>query len=273
MRRIVIYGKGGIGKSTIASCLSVIYAEQGRRVLHVGCDPKQDSTLKLLADEEKTSVLDALMQKGRHIAIDDFVARGRNAIDCIEAGGPPPGAGCGGRGVARMFELFEELKLFEQRSYDVALFDVLGDVVCGGFAAPLRKGMGEAVYIVTSEEVMSLYAANNIARAIHRYAGNGVALGGLIFNLRDSSVAREALAAFATALNTRILAVLGRDPLVRQAEQAFATVVEFAPTAPITEDLRALAALLLAGPPTPPPPPTALDRLAFTRFIREHLTS
>ena len=268
--RIVIYGKGGIGKSTIATNLSVFYALGGRRVLHVGCDPKQDSTLKLQDGAPFPSVLEALLRKKGRVLLEDVVGRGRHGLDIIESGGPEPGVGCGGRGVARMFELLEQLRLFEERTYDVALFDVLGDVVCGGFAAPLRKGVSDRVYVVTSEEVMSLYAANNIARAVSAYARNDIALGGLIVNLRENDVVREPLEALAERIGTRILCFLERDPLVRQAEYSFRTVVEHAPNAPVSQELGRLAERLLRSDDAPVGPPTPLGPEEFRDFVRQH---
>ena len=274
MQRIVIYGKGGIGKSTIAANLSVLYALRGLRVLHVGCDPKQDSTLRLLDGESKPSVLDALLERRRSLLLEHLIAKGRHGIECIESGGPEPGVGCGGRGVARMFEVLDELKLFRERTYDVVVYDVLGDVVCGGFAAPLRKGVAERIYVVTSEEIMSLYAANNIARAALRHAQNGVRFGGLVLNLRDNSVDRAPLAAFARRLNTEVLAVIERDPAVRRAEFAFRCVVEAAPDAPASQALRLLAERIhdVDGAPgaAPQPPPTPLSPGEFRDFVREN---
>ena len=273
--RIVIYGKGGIGKSTIATNLSVLYAMAGKRVLHIGCDPKADSTLKLQADDGPAfpSVLDALLRNKGRVLIEDIVGTGRHGIDIIEAGGPPPGTGCGGRGVARMFELLEQLKLFRHRSYDVVLYDVLGDVVCGGFAAPLRKGISERVYVVTSEEVMSLYAANNIARAAQAYARNDITLGGWIVNLRENDVARAPIEALAERIGTRVLAYLERDPLVREAEYAFRTVVEHAPEAPVSRALRQLADELLDPEGPPGQVPTPLSPEAFRLFVRATFTA
>jgi nitrogenase iron protein NifH len=270
--RIAIYGKGGIGKSTITASLSVVYALAGKSVLHVGCDPKQDSTLKLGPIRVVPSVLDAYLREGKGLTLDHIVGRARHGIDFIEAGGPEPAAGCAGRGVSLVFELLEQLELFRRRRYDVVLYDVLGDVVCGGFAAAFRRGAAELVYVVTSEEVMSLYAANNIARGVASHARNGTRLGGLILNLRDAAFPRPPLEEFAARLGTRIVGAVDPDPLVRRAERALKTVVELAPDAPIVAKLRELAATLeQASQQPPPPPPTPLVPREFNRFVEERL--
>jgi len=272
--KIAIYGKGGIGKSTIATSLSVIYALAGKRVLHVGCDPKQDSTLKLGSASDVPSVLDAYLREGKRLSLDHIVGRARHGIDFIEAGGPEPGAGCAGRGVSLVLELLDQLGLFQRRKYDVVLYDVLGDVVCGGFAAPFRHGAAELVYVVTSEEVMSLYAANNIARGVASHARSGTRLGGLILNLRDASFPLPPLEEFAARLGTRVVGTVDPAPLVRRAERALQTVVEYAPSAPISVRLREIAAALeQTSQRPPPPPPTPFPPREFNRFVQEHLAA
>ena len=171
MERIAVYGKGGVGKSVVATALSVWYAQQGRAVLHVGCDPKQDSALRLTDGARLRSVLETLADHPQLTSVDSVLHEGRYGIRCCESGGPEPGVGCGGRGVARTLELLGELEVISGGQYDVVMFDVLGDVVCGGFAAPLRRGFAEKVVIVVSEEPMAMFAANNIARAIARRRG------------------------------------------------------------------------------------------------------
>jgi nitrogenase iron protein NifH len=269
--RIAIYGKGGIGKSTVATNLSVLFAQAGQKVLHVGCDPKRDSSLKLLDGAAPPSVLEALAAHGDRIKLEDIVAVGRHGVEFVEAGGPEPGVGCAGRGVSVMIERIDQLKLIELRAYDMVVYDVLGDVVCGGFAAPLRRGIGHRVYIVTSEEPMSLYAANNIAKAVIRFSRNGVALAGLIVNLREKGEFRPVLEAFANRLGTRVCGVFERDQLIRKAEYQFRTVVEYAPNAPISVELRHLAASIRASRDEAPLAlPTPLDPGEFVSFVREH---
>ena len=269
--RIAIYGKGGIGKSTIATNLSILFAQQGQKVLHVGCDPKRDSSLKLMDGKAAASVLEALAAEGAKVAAEHIVAVGRHGVEVIESGGPEPGVGCAGRGVSLMIERIDELEVIESRGYDVVVYDVLGDVVCGGFAAPLRQGAGRQVYIVTSEEPMSLFAANNIAKAVIRFQRNGVSLGGLIANIRDPGDYRTPMAAFAERLGTTILAYIERDPLVRKAEYRFRTVVEDYPSSPIAGALRDLSAEIeRRWTAKPASPPTPLQDSEFVTFIREH---
>lgn len=240
MDRVVFFGKGGIGKSTTSSCMSAIYAAEGERVLHVGCDPKHDSTVSLLGGQMIEPVVDKIRTL-HGVKPEDIVVRSPFGVDCVEAGGPEAGVGCGGRGISRMLEIFEAAKLLAPGSYDVAVYDVLGDVVCGGFASPLRKGIGEKVVIVTSEEVMSLYAANNIARAVVHYADNGVKLAGLLVNQRDNAEDTRPVERFAEVIGTRILGYVPRDSLFREAEYLRTNVVGHAPGSPLVARLRKIA--------------------------------
>lgn len=262
MERVVFFGKGGIGKSTTASNISATLAASGRRVLHVGCDPKHDSTVALLRGSMIDPVVDRV-QSLKGLTADDVVTRSHLGVDCVEAGGPEAGVGCGGRGISRMLEIFQSVDLLSPARYDVCVYDVLGDVVCGGFASPLRKGIGEKVVIVASEEVMALYAANNIARAVCHYASNGVCLAGLIVNLRDNDEDRAPVERFARLINTRILGYIPRDPIVREAEYRRMTVAEHAPGAQITQVLRALGEEILSIDAKSLPLPTPLDEATF----------
>jgi nitrogenase iron protein NifH len=262
MERVVIFGKGGIGKSTISCGISASLAAAGKRVLHVGCDPKHDSTTALLRGKLIEPVIDRI-EKIKGVKADDIVVRSPLGVDCVEAGGPAAGVGCGGRGITRMLEIFNEAELLDESKYDVALYDVLGDVVCGGFAAPLRRGIGEKVLIVTSEELMALYAANNIARAVVHYANNGIALAGLVVNLKDPGADRKVVERFAERINTRILAWIPRDPLIREAEYNRTTVVEAFPQAPSSLTLRALAERIYGESVTDRPLPTPMNEEQF----------
>ena len=269
MNKIVVFGKGGIGKSTISANLSSVYALEGRRVLHVGCDPKHDSTLGMVDGGlietfmDKYAKLGAARDNGS-LSRGDVLVRGRLGVDCVEAGGPEPGVGCAGRGISLMLEAFDDLGLLEAGGYDVGVFDVLGDVVCGGFAAPLRKGFAEKVVIVVSEEMMALYAANNIAKSVRTYSSNGVYLAGLVANLKDPAVDRDRLERFAKAIGTRVLEYVPRDPAVREAEYARdRTVVERSPDSPFARSMRALAARLLEVDKAACPVPTPMDDKAF----------
>ena len=270
MENIVIFGKGGIGKSTIAASLSTVYALEGRKVLHVGCDPKHDSTVGLVDG----ALIETFMEKHTRIfgvrdhgelRLEDLLVKGRLGIDCAEAGGPEPGVGCAGRGISLMLEAFQDLGVLQSGRYDVGVFDVLGDVVCGGFAAPLRKGFAEKIVIVVSEELMALYAANNIAKSVRTYASNGVYLAGLVGNLKDSGKKERArLERFARILGTRILEYVPRDPAVRRAEfSRDRTVVERSPRCPFAKSVRALAAKILAVRRADCPVPTPMDDRRF----------
>lgn len=262
MERIVFFGKGGIGKSTTASNISATLAADGRRVLHVGCDPKHDSTVALLRGTMIQPVVDRI-QSLAGLTAESVVTRSHLGVDCVEAGGPEAGVGCGGRGISRMLEIFQSVNLLSPERYDVCVYDVLGDVVCGGFASPLRKGIGEKVVIVASEEVMALYAANNIARAVVHYASNGVSLAGLIVNLRDNHEDRGPVERFAKLINTKVLGYIPREPLVREAEYRRMTVAEYAPGAAITRTLRELGEQILALDARSLPLPTPLDEQTF----------
>lgn len=269
MIRIAIYGKGGIGKSTVCTHLSALFAkEKGKRVLHVGCDPKHDSTMRLAKGNVSPPTVIGLLQKNpRALRPAHFVVEGRFGVDLVECGGPAPGTGCGGRGVARMFEMFSKLRLLERGDWDVALFDVLGDVVCGGFAAPMRQGFAERAFIVTSEELMSLYAANNVAKAIQAHAGNGVSLGGVIANLRDNAGGEATIASFAEKIGSRMVAVIPRDPAILEAEEHMATVLEHEPTAGVLDRYREVLGAIEDFDPTAAEPPSPMDEREFNLWV------
>ena len=267
---IVVFGKGGIGKSTISSNLSSVYALQGMKVLHVGCDPKHDSTVGLVDGDMIETFMDKYARifgtrDHADLKPSDLLVKGRLDIDCVEAGGPEPGVGCAGRGISLMLEALQDLGVLKDGGYDARIFDVLGDVVCGGFAAPLRKGFAEKIVIVVSEELMALYAANNIAKSVKTYSSNGVYLAGLVANCKDGSkVERERVERFAKILGTRILEFVPRDPAVREAEFARKnTVVERAPKSPFAKSIKALAAKLLAIRKQDCPVPTPMDDHRF----------
>jgi nitrogenase iron protein len=269
MQKLAIYGKGGIGKSTLSVNLSACFGISGRRVLHVGCDPKHDSTLALLDGRQPPTIAELLLTHEDCISDQgQFLATGRFGIDCVEAGGPEPGIGCAGRGIARMFDIFEDVGLFNQ-NYDLALFDVLGDVVCGGFAGPLREGYADTVVIVLSEELMSMYAANNISRAVVRFQRNGVRMAGLVVNRRDNSIPLTQVEDFAHHLGTKILAVIPRDPLIGEAEMAGKTVVEFAPDSPAAQLFKELAEKIKTIAQDDLHLPTPFTDEQFQQFVRK----
>ncbi len=270
MEKIAVYGKGGIGKSVVATNLSAFYGRAGKRVLHVGCDPKHDSAVRLLEKRQPVrTILEVLGSRPDAERTKEIINIGRHGIHACEAGGPPAGLGCGGRGVARTIEYLDEWGFLSSGDYDIALFDVLGDVVCGGFAAPLRDGFAEKVVIVVSEEPMAMFAANNISRAVDHYKRNGVVLAGLVVNLRGSNVNLGPLERFAKRLNTRILTVIERDKRIMEAERAQLTLVETEPEANAAKALVHLAETLLALDRTTVPPPTPMSDDEFFELARK----
>lgn len=273
MRRFAFYGKGGIGKSTISASTSFALARRGQRVLHVGCDPKHDSSLVLLEDPaELKTVVELQFGRGDELSRDDLVMPGIAGIDCVESGGPKPGQGCGGRAVARSFDLFERMGLEDDESYDVAVYDVLGDVVCGGFAAPMRQAAGSLVCIVLSEELMACYAANRIAAAVARFANRGVGLAGLIVNLRHNQADLGPVKRFSEALGAPVLQVLPRDPLVGEAELHRRCIVDYAPDSPVARGVAALVDQLLAMDASEQPVPAPLPDHELRDLMRQGLS-
>lgn len=246
MRKIAIYGKGGIGKSTTTSNVAAAFSDLGYRVLQIDCDPKADSTKNLTAGKRITSVLDAIKEKGDDLAVDDVLYRGYGNVWCVEAGGPTPGIGCAGRGIITAFEKLEELEAYDVCKPDIILYDVLGDVVCGGFAMPIRGGYAKDVVIVTSGEMMSLYAASNIASAVKNFGKRGYAhYAGVILNSRnvpdEENTVRKAL----KEIGGDIIYTLPRDSAVQEAENQGKTVVEALPESHMAECYRNLAKQIL----------------------------
>lgn len=274
MEKIAFFGKGGSGKSTVATCVSSAFAEKGLRVLHVGCDPKRDSSLRLLGERPRVTMMDELMRVNDpgSLAAEKFLMRGRAGIDCAESGGPDPGVGCAGRGIILMMEAFERAGVFSDGRYDAAVFDILGDLVCGGFAAPLRHGFAEKIAILVSDEFMSLHAANNIAKMVPVYAANGVALCGLVANLKHKSAAGARIVErFAERIGAGVLDCFNIDPLVIRAERENKTVIEYAPDAPISMQMRALAEKLLDMDVSRTPAPTPLTDEQMDDFLKSTL--
>ena len=247
MKKIAIYGKGGIGKSTTVSNLSAALSQAGQRVMQIGCDPKADSTSTLTGGKKFPAVLETL-RRNRSPVLADLVVSGYNGILCIEAGGPTPGIGCAGRGIIAAFEKLAELAAFEEYRPDVVLYDVLGDVVCGGFAMPMREGYADEVFIVSSGEMMSLYAAHNIAQAVHSFAGRDYAsLGGIILNRRNIEGERELVEKAADEIGTAIIGDLPRSSLVQEAEAMGKTVCEAFPASDLASLYRGIACRITAG--------------------------
>jgi nitrogenase iron protein NifH len=246
MRKIAIYGKGGIGKSTTTQNTVAALAEMGKNMMVVGCDPKADSTRLLLNGLAQKTVLDTLRTEGEDLDLEDVVKIGFKGTRCVESGGPEPGVGCAGRGIITSINLLEQLGAFhEEYRLDYTFYDVLGDVVCGGFAMPIRDGKAEEIYIVCSGEMMAMYAANNICKGIMKFAEAGsVRLGGLICNSRKVDREDELIGALAEKLGTQMIHFVPRDNMVQRAEINKKTVIDFDPTVNQADEYRKLAAAI-----------------------------
>ncbi|MBQ1597528.1 MAG: nitrogenase iron protein [Candidatus Weimeria sp.] len=241
IRQIAIYGKGGIGKSTTTQNLTAGLAEMGKKVMVVGCDPKADSTRLLLGTLAQRTVLDTIRENGDDVELDSILKEGFGGIRCVESGGPEPGVGCAGRGIITSIGLLEQEGAYTE-DLDYVFYDVLGDVVCGGFAMPMREGKAKEIYIVASGEMMALYAANNISKGIAKYAKkSGVRLGGIICNSRNVDREKDLLEAFAKELNTQLIYFVPRDNVVQRAEINRKTVIQYDPKSSQATEYRNLA--------------------------------
>jgi nitrogenase iron protein NifH len=261
MRKVAIYGKGGIGKSTTTQNTVAGLAESGKHVMVVGCDPKADSTRLLLQGLAQKTVLDTLREEGEDVELDDIRSGGYGRTLCVESGGPEPGVGCAGRGIITSINLLEHLGAYDE-DLDYVFYDVLGDVVCGGFAMPIREGKAEEIYIVASGEMMAMYAANNICKGIQKFAETGVVrLGGIICNSRKCDNESEMVDAFAKKLGSQMIYFVPRDNMVQRAEIRKKTVIDFEPSCGQAQHYRNLAIAIDSNDMFVKPKPMTTDEL------------
>ncbi len=246
MVKLAIYGKGGIGKSTTVSNLAAALADKGLKVMQIGCDPKADSTVSLHHAGKVPTVLDLVRERKNEFALEDMVHIGYGGVICVEAGGPTPGMGCAGRGIIAALEKLSEKGAYEKYRPDVVFYDVLGDVVCGGFSLPMRNGYADKVFIITSGENMAIHAAANIAMAIDNFKGRGYAgLGGIILNRRDVKRETEKVTELAEDFHSHITGTLSRSETVQAAEELGMTVIEAFPDSEMAREYRVLAEAVL----------------------------
>jgi nitrogenase iron protein NifH len=244
MRQIAIYGKGGIGKSTTMQNTVAALTELGKHILVVGCDPKTDSTRLLLHGLAQKTVLDTLREEGEDVELEVVIKEGYGGVRCVESGGPEPGVGCAGRGIITAINLLESLGAYTE-DLDFVFYDVLGDVVCGGFAMPIREGKAREIYIVASGEMMALYAANNICKGIKKFASGGARLGGILCNSRKVNNELELVTSFAERLGSQLLHFIPRDNMVQKAEINKKTVIDYDPTEKQADVYRSVANSIL----------------------------
>ena len=268
MRQLAIYGKGGIGKSTTTQNLTAGLAEMGKQIMIVGCDPKADSTRLVLGGLAQRTVLDTLREEGDDIDLDQIMKTGYGNIRGVESGGPEPGVGCAGRGIITSINLLVQLGAYTD-DLDYVFYDVLGDVVCGGFAMPIREGKAQEIYIVCSGEMMALYAANNISKGILKYASTGgVRLGGLICNSRKVDGEKGLVEAVAAKIGTQMIHFVPRDNAVQRAEINKKTVIDYSPEEPQADEYRALARKVDENQMLVVPKPMKIDDLEA--ILMEH---
>jgi nitrogenase iron protein NifH len=283
MRQIAFYGKGGVGKSTVSSNVAAALAERGLSVLMIGCDPKHDCTMNLRGNVEIPTILEVSRDKGIEsvgldelvagniIELDEVIYKGYGGVYCAECGGPKPGFGCAGRGVIVAIDLLKRLNAFERLKPDVVIYDVPGDVVCGGFAMPLRKGLADAVYIVTSADYLAIYAANNICRGISEFANKGGSLlGGIVYNVRGMLDEEDVVRDFAEKVGSQVVGHVPNAHQIAEAEIDGNTVIEYAPDSEIAALFRELSVRIYENELTSAPEPLSSEEMRIVgKVIRE----
>ncbi len=261
IKQIAIYGKGGIGKSTTTSNISAALSVAGYKVMQFGCDPKSDSTNTLRGGNYIPTVLDTLREKNS-VKAHEVIFEGFNGIYCVEAGGPAPGVGCAGRGIITAVQLFKQQNIFEELDLDYVIYDVLGDVVCGGFAVPIREGIAEHVFTVSSADFMAVYAANNLFKGIHKYSNSGGALlGGVIANSINAPYAKDIIDDFVKQTNTQVVEYVPRSVTVTQSELQGKTTIEAAPDSKQAQVYKSLAARIAGHEHSKVPSPLEVSEL------------
>jgi nitrogenase iron protein NifH len=274
-RRIAIYGKAGIGKSITSSHLSAALSHMGEKVLQVGCDPKRDSVALLCGGImptilEQLKMVDAETEEPLQMTeeiLDKVIFKGYNDIVCCESGGPRPGIGCAGRGVLVAVQLLEEFSVLKRFGVSFAIYDVLGDIVCGGFSQPMRSGSAKEIYIVTCGEPLTLYITNEILKAVNRIINEGIDVGvaGLIDNQRNVLHEKEIVEEFAKKVGVPVMAHVPRSLKVQEAEAMGKTVLEAFPDSEQSEVYRGLAKKVLENSYTYTPSPlSGMDEIMDT---------
>lgn len=273
--QIAFYGKGGIGKSTIASNVSVAAAQMGYRVLQLGCSPKADSTALLNSGRWVPDILSNIkLGRASRDEVSKCIVEGYAGVLCAESGGPEPAKGCAGKGASLALDMVTKGGFARERGVDLIIYDVIADVVCGGFAQPIRAGYANLVYIVTSGELMSVYQGNNVCRAISEFCrikGPNVKLGGIVANLRGVDNETDILEDFAKALGTQVLAFIPRDNLILEAEVEGGTVLEKRPNSPVANIFRSLAKRIVTNEDLVIPKPLGLEDIVI--LLRHHQRS
>ncbi|MDR3223569.1 MAG: nitrogenase iron protein [Methanobrevibacter sp.] len=264
VRKIAIYGKGGIGKSTTTQNTAAAMAHfHDKKVMIHGCDPKADSTRMILRGKMQRTMMDTLREEGEEACmnLDNVMSTGFGGIKCVESGGPEPGVGCAGRGVITAITLMEMQKVYED-NLDFVFFDVLGDVVCGGFAMPIRDGKAEEIYVVASGEMMALYAANNLCKGMVKYAEqSGVRLGGIVCNSRNVDGERDLIEEFCSRIGSQMIHFVPRDNIVQKAEFNKKTVTDFDPSVAQAGEYKELAHKIIENKNFVIPEPLSMDEL------------